>query len=138
MAVPFTGGCMCGAVRYECTAEPLVIANCHCRDCQRSSGSPFASVLLVPQAAVKVTGDVKWFDVKADSGNLASRGFCPNCGSPLFGKPSGMPVAVLGIRAVSLDDPSWCRPSMDMYTESAQSWDYLNPDLPKVPKMPQL
>ena len=138
MAAPFTGGCMCGAVRYECTAEPLVTVNCHCRDCQRSSGSPFASVLLVPQAAVKITGDVKWFDVKADSGNTASRGFCPNCGSPLFGKPSGMPVALLGIRAVSLDDASWCRPSMDMYTESAQSWDYLNPALPKVPRMPQL
>jgi hypothetical protein len=86
MAAPFRGGCMCGAVRYECSTEPLVTANCHCRDCQQSSGSPFASVLLVPQAAVKITGEVKWFDVKADSGNMFSRRFCPNCGSPLFGR----------------------------------------------------
>jgi hypothetical protein len=138
MATPFTGGCMCGAVRYECSAEPLVTANCHCRDCQRSSGSLFATVLLVPQAAVQVTGDVRWFDVKADSGNMASRGFCPTCGSPLFGRPSGMPVALLGIRVTSLDNPSLYRPSMDIYTDSAQPWDYMNPDLPKVPKMPQM
>jgi hypothetical protein len=138
MAAPFTGGCRCGAVRYECSAEPLVTVNCHCHDCQRSSGSPFASVLLVPHDAVKITGAVKWFDVKADSGNMASRGFCPTCGSPLFGKPSGMPVAILGIRAVSLDDPDWCRPTMDIYTDSAQPWDYMNPDLPKVAKMPPM
>ena len=138
MAAPFMGGCMCGAVRYECSAEPLMTANCHCRDCRRSSGSPFASVLLVPQDAVKITGEVKWFGVKADSGNMLSRGFCPDCGSPLFGKPSGSLSAVLGIRAVSLDDPSWYRPTMDIYTDSAQPWDYMNPDLSKVPKMPRM
>jgi hypothetical protein len=95
-------------------------------------------VLLVPQAAVKITGEVKWFDVKADSGNMASRGFCPNCGSPLFGKPSGMPSPILGLRVASLDDPSQYPPGMDIYTDSAQAWDYMNPALPKVPKMPQM
>jgi hypothetical protein len=102
----YTGGCLCGAVRYECSAEPLVTVNCHCRDCQRLSGSPFATVLLVPQDAVQVAGNVTWFDVKADSGNMASRGFCPHCGSPLFGKPSGMPVALLDTSVASLYLPS--------------------------------
>src|SRR5215470_9953070 len=85
MAAPFTGGCACGAVRYTCSAEPLMMANCHCRDCQRAGGAPYAAVLLVPKAAVTFTGEIKFHQVQADSGNMASRGFCPACGSPLFG-----------------------------------------------------
>jgi hypothetical protein len=54
MPTPFTGGCACGATRYECGAEPIISINCHCRDCQRASGSPFASVPLGPQAAIKI------------------------------------------------------------------------------------
>jgi hypothetical protein len=138
MAIPFTGGCACGAVRYECSVEPMLSVNCHCRDCQQSSGAPFAAVLIVPKAAVSFKGEIKLHQVKADSGNMSTRGFCSTCGSPLFGQPSGLPRELLGLRAVSLDDSSWFRPTMDIYTASAQSWDYMNPDLPKFPKMPPL
>lgn len=135
MATVLTGGCMCGAVRYECSTEPLMAANCHCRDCQRATGGAYASVFFVPRNAVKITGEVKYYDVKGDSGNILSRGFCPTCGSRLFGKPAVMPDA-MGIMAGSLDDPSRHRPAMDIYTASAQPWDYLNPELPKFPKGP--
>jgi hypothetical protein len=138
MAVPFTGGCACGAVRYECSAEPVMAGNCHCRDCQRASGGPFAPVVIAPKAAVKITGAVKYYEVKGDSGNAIRRGFCPNCGSPLFGMPSGLPMELVSIRAASLDDPSWYRPAMDIYTASAQPWDHMNPDIPKFPKMPPM
>ena len=136
MATSFTGGCMCGAVRYECSSEPLMTANCHCRDCQRATGGAYASVVFVPRNAVKITGEVKYYDVKGDSGNILSRGFCLTCGSRLFGKPAVMPDA-MGIMAGSLDDPSSHRPAIDIYTASAQPWDYLNPELPKFPKGPQ-
>ena len=135
MATPFTGGCMCGAVRYECSAEPVMTANCHCRDCQRATGGAYASVLLVPRKAVTITGEVKYYDVKGDSGNILSRGFCPTCGSRLFGRPAVM-SEVMGILAGSLDDPSGHKPAIDIYTASAQPWDYLNPELPKFPKAP--
>lgn len=137
MASPFTGGCMCGAVRYECSAEPLITANCHCRDCQQASGGALASVLIVPKAALKVTGEVKYYDVKSDSGTTASRGFCPTCGARLFGRPGSLPE-MIGISAGSLDDPSWYKPAMDIYTASAQPWDYMNPELPKFPKGPPM
>jgi hypothetical protein len=137
MATPFSGGCMCGAIRYECSADPLLALNCHCRDCQRSTGSAFASVLAVPKDALKITGEPKYYDVKADSGNMISRGFCPECGSPLFTKLSAR-ADMMGIKAASLDDPSWHKPAMDIYTSSAQPWDHMNPDLPKSPKMPQM
>ncbi|GAX41937.1 glutathione-dependent formaldehyde-activating GFA [Tolypothrix sp. NIES-4075] len=136
MGIKFTGGCLCGAVRYECSAEPLAMANCHCRDCQRATGSAYASALLVSQSAVTITGDVKYYDAIADSGSIVGRGFCPNCGSRLFSKP---PIPeFMGIMAGSLDDPSWFRPVMDIYTSKAQPWDYMNPDLHKFAKMPPM
>jgi hypothetical protein len=134
MKIPFTGGCMCGAIRYECTAEPIVMVNCHCRDCQRATGSAFAAGILVSRNAVTITGDAKYFDVVGDSGNIIGRGFCPNCGSRLFSKPA-IPE-LMGIMAGSLDDPSEFQPAVDIYTVSAQSWHYMNPDLPKFDRMP--
>lgn len=137
MATPFTGGCMCGAVRYECSAEPLMSGNCHCRDCQRASGGAFVSALAVPRNALKITGEIKYYDVKGDSGNTVSRGFCPNCGARLFGRPA-VASDLIVIMAGSLDDPSWYKPGMDFYTASAQPWDYMNPELPKFSQMPQM
>jgi hypothetical protein len=134
MKTPFTGGCMCGAIRYECSAEPIVMGNCHCRDCQRATGTAFAAAMLVPREAVQISGDAKYYDVTGDSGNIVGRGFCPNCGSRLFSQP---PIPqLLGIMAGSLDDPSEFQPGMDIYTASAQHWDYMHPELPKFPKMP--
>ena len=49
MPTPFFGGCACGAIRYTCAAAPLFALNCHCRDCQRASGSAFCPVLYVPR-----------------------------------------------------------------------------------------
>ena len=137
MATRFTGGCMCGAIRYECSAEPVATLNCHCRDCQRLTGSAFVVELFVPRSAVTITGDVKYYDVKGESGSINSRGFCSTCGARLFGKPAILPD-FSGIMAGSLDDPSWVRPGMDIYTASAQPWDYMNPELPKFPKSPPM
>jgi hypothetical protein len=134
MKVPFAGGCLCSNVRYECSVEPILMGNCHCRDCQRATGSAFAAALLVPRAAVTITGEVKHYDVMGDSGATVGRGFCPNCGSRLFSKPSNPDL--MGILAGSLDDPSEFQPGMDFYTASAQPWDVMNPDLPKFAKMP--
>ena len=135
MASNYTGGCQCGAVRYECTADAIFMGNCHCRDCQKASGSGYEAAIGVPAPALKITGNVKYHDVKADSGNMVSRGFCPNCGSRLFGKSSGMAQLAV-IMAGSLDDPKQFQPGMDVYTSSAQPWDHMNPGLPKFPKMP--
>ncbi len=132
-----SGGCQCGRVRYECSAEPVFSGNCHCRDCQKSTGGAYAPALAVPVSAVKITGEVKYYASPADSGNTFSRGFCPNCGGRVFGKTSAMPQLIL-ITAGSLDDPSQFKPAMDIFTASAQSWDHMNPALPKFPKQPQV
>jgi hypothetical protein len=123
--IPFTGGCMCGAIRYECSAEPIFMGNCHCRDCQQATGTAYAAAILVPRDAVSIAGDVKYYDVKGGSGNIISRGFCPNCGS-----------RYLGIMAGSIDDPAGFSPTFDFHVASAQPWDYMNPELPKFAKSP--
>ena len=101
-----TGGCACGAVRYECSADPIMAANCYCRDClpQRSTGTAMASVMIVPKAALKVTGALKHYEVTGDSGNKVSRGFCPDCGSPIISIISAM-ESMVALKAASLRRP---------------------------------
>src|SRR5258708_19008025 len=106
MAAQMTGGCMCGAVRYEVSADPAMAVNCYCRDCQHASGGGSAQVMLVQKQAFKLTkGELKQHEVKGDSGNKVTRGFCANCGSPVLTTLEAMP-AMLGIKAGSLDDTS--------------------------------
>jgi len=137
MSSSLSGSCLCGGVRYEFSGEPLFAGNCHCRDCQKATGGAYVPVLAVPADALKITGEVKYYDSRADSGHMFSRGFCPNCGARLFGKSSGMP-AIIAITAGSLDDPSRFKPSMDFFTASAQPWDHMNPQLPKFAKQPKV
>ena len=138
MPTPFSGGCACRAVRYECTTEPLISWKCHCRDCQRASGSAFAPLLYVVAAGLTGTGEVKYYEVRGESGWTFSRGFCPECGSPVLVKPGTRPEfpELIGVWAASLDDPSWVEPSTDIWTGSAQPWDHMHPALPKFARQP--
>ena len=137
MSTLFTGGCACGAIRYACTAEPLLSLNCHCRDCQQASGTAFAAIMRVPAAAFTVTkGAPRFYMVTGDSGNTVSRGFCSECGSPLFSRLSGM-SDVVGVRVGSLDDPRPYHATMDIFVVSAQPWDNMDPELPKFPSYPK-
>ena len=135
MQVPFTGGCACGAIRYECSTNPVFSWMCHCRDCQRASGSAFCPVLYVEKAALTIKGESRYHDVQAESGNVVSRGFCPQCGSPVFIQAELVP-SLQGLWAASLDDPSQFQPSVQVWCGSAQSWDCLHPTLPKIEKAP--
>ena len=137
MATMFTGGCLCGAIRYESSADALFMGNCHCRDCQKAGGGAYDACIGLPAATLKITGKVKYHDTKAESGNTLSRGFCPECGARLFAKTSGVPALAM-ITAGSLDDPSQYKPTMDIFTASAQPWDHMDPALPKFPKMPPM
>jgi hypothetical protein len=131
-----SGGCACGAIRYECSAEPMFSAHCYCRDCQRASGAAMATVIGVPKAAVKILkGEPRYYAVTADSGKQISRGFCADCGSPLFTLLEAMPDA-MGIRVASLDDSSGLRPGMSIWMSSAPAWAPIVEHLPKFAKMP--
>ena len=125
MTTVFSGGCACGAVRYDSTSEPLVAGHCQCRACQHASGTGHASHIMVPRDALTVRGEVRFYDSSADSGNIVSRGFCPTCGSPVLSHNSGFPDHAF-LRAASLDDPALFRPTMVVYTGTSQPWDRID------------
>lgn len=130
-----TGGCLCGEIRYECHGEPAFAGNCHCRDCQRASGSAFTPAMLFPQSAVSITGSPSAYESTGDSGNQVTRLFCPRCGSQLFGKLQILPD-MIGIRAGTLDDPAAFHPRLDFHVSSAAPWDVMDAALPKFPGAP--
>jgi hypothetical protein len=117
-----TGGCLCGAIRYELAGEPVFQVACHCRDCQYTSGGAPTLAVVVPRAALKITkGEARTHWVTADSGAKVGRSFCAQCGTPIFSEPSGIgEIAV--IKVGSLDDPSAFKVQADIWMKSAQPW----------------
>ena len=130
-----TGGCQCGAVRYESTEEPMVAGFCQCTNCQKFTGAGHAANMLLPEEGFSVTGETATYEYMADSGNQMVRYFCPACGSPVYGTGSGRPGAVM-VRAGGLDDPSIFEAKFALYTDSAQDWDHISGDFPSFPGMP--
>jgi hypothetical protein len=130
MKLPLTGGCLCGAVRYQISAKPIAAANCHCRTCQKAVGAPHLAIMFVPASALTITGDYKEFATLAASGNTVYRAFCPACGTSLFGRNSRF-TEIRPVSAATLDDPSVFKPEKDIWVTDSQPWDYMNPDLPK-------
>ncbi len=98
------GGCQCGAVRYEVSAEPLKVYVCHCRECRRQSASAFGISVIVPVAAFALTqGQVKTWSRPTDSGGVLECMFCIECGTRIrHFNPRQDSVSIKG---GSLDDP---------------------------------
>lgn len=135
---PFSGGCHCGAVRYEITAKPVASVMCHCSDCQKFSGAAAAAIFAVPRKALKTEGEISTYAKTGDSGKEARMAFCPNCGTRLFGLPDAAPQLAT-VSASSLDDPAQFEPKANIYTASAQHWAAMDPDIPcfeTTPKRP--
>src|ERR1700756_3968329 len=81
------GGCLCGAVRYTTEADPTSATVCHCRDCQKFTGSAFAALVRVAKEALTIEGTLKTFSSIGGSGNPILRHFCPHCGYSLAEEP---------------------------------------------------
>lgn len=132
--VPFFGGCPCGAIRYRCDSPPVGMVNCHCRSCQQYSGSAYSPTVLVPRSSLRiVSGSPRTHEIGAESGGTARREFCAHCGAHLFAGSTARD-AIVGVKAGSLDDPSWFVPTADVWVGSAQPWDHMDPELPKFEK----
>ena len=99
-----TGGCLCGRVRYTVTGEPAFSSLCHCRNCQRYTGSAFETVIAFPTASVNVHGELKTYADTGDSGKPVYRRFCPNCGSGVIAEADVLPGVML-VLAGTLDVP---------------------------------
>jgi hypothetical protein len=105
----FAGGCLCGAVRFEARGEPYRVGICHCMDCRKHSGSVFGAFAIFPAGAVTISGD---------AASYGDRGFCPNCGSPVFGHWGDE----IGLHLGSLDAPSQFKPSYELWMPRREEW----------------
>jgi hypothetical protein len=123
----YTGGCLCGEIRYEITAVPGPSRVCWCRDCQRISSNGTVNVIF-PTEAIVIAGTPAKHDKTADSGNTVTRRFCARCGSQLFSDSSGRPGLTV-VRVGTLDDPSAVKPGTNIWVASAPSWACVDPAL---------
>ncbi|MGC2201720.1 MAG: GFA family protein [Stellaceae bacterium] len=129
------GGCLCGKVRYSADAEPAFVGVCHCKNCQKQAGTAFSVVVAIPTPALSMQGAVKTFNGRGDSGKTVHRRFCPECGSPILSEAEALPGLAI-IKAGTLDDPSWVKPAMEIFCDSAQPWVQLGGERQRFAKMP--
>lgn len=125
--VKVSGGCLCGAVRYE-GGEAGGVGVCHCSDCQKTSGSAFSVNVFVKADTVMMSGPVGEFVGTAESGRKVVRKFCSVCGASLASVAEAFP-GMLILKAGSLDDRSWIKPGVQVWTQSKQPWVELGSDL---------
>ena len=137
MTAPFSGGCACGAVRYTVKSEPIAVMLCHCRACQYASGGEPAAVVIVPRETFELQqGVVKRYPTKSEAGKTITRQFCPECGTPMFSEPDGNPGLWI-VKAGTLDDPSWLKPTAVLWLSMAQPWAHHDASLPGFATQPQ-
>jgi hypothetical protein len=131
----YTGGCACGAIRYEIPGEPLFQNHCQCRDCQHKSGTGHGSYLTFARKGITQRGEATHWDIVADSGKVKTRAFCPTCGSPVYMTYVAQPN-VITVHAASLDDPGRFAPQAVTYAVRALAWDGIDPALMRFDRMP--
>jgi hypothetical protein len=124
-----TGGCLCGDIRYEISGEPLFVAHCCCKDCQKATGAGHTTIMGVTVDQLHIKGEPKVYASKGGSGGAILRHFCANCGGRLY--TAGDTVGdVRIVQCGSLDDPNQVKPMRIVYAKDRISWDYMDPSLP--------
>ena len=133
---PVEGGCQCRAVRYRITAAPLAVYNCHCKDCQRSSGATHSmSMFMRREHVVHLQGALKHFDKAADSGRVVRMLGCPACGTKVWNEPLAS-TQFLVLKPGTLDDMSWAVPIGNIWTASKAPWVEIDAALVNFPGQP--
>ena len=115
---PQEGGCLCGAVRYRLMAAPLAVYNCHCRDCQRATGSLHGMSMPVRvEDFVRLSGETSVYEKPADSGRVVRMLHCTCCGTNVWNEPEAPGLVI--VKPGTLDDFSWAQPVGNIWTASA-------------------
>ena len=138
MSTPLTGGCLCGAIRYTVSVPITELRVCHCRDCQKSTGTGSSVNAMLKTDTIKITqGTPKRYTVTADSGRTLHRFFCGDCGSPLFSRRELTPENT-GLRIGTLDaeHAGGMKITGNIWTNSARAWSHIDPESQQFPAQP--
>ena len=129
------GQCLCEAVKYTISSEPVKMAQCHCDDCKKITGTGHASIAFFNKDNVDIKGKIKSYASVTDSGSTITRSFCPTCGSRLFGINSNS-EKVIGVSVGTLEESSWFKPELIVYNKRKSSWDFMDESVPTFDGMP--
>ena len=133
---PVEGGCQCRAVRYRITAAPLGVYACHCKDCQRFSGTTHTLSMFIRRENVELMqGRLVSYDKAADSGRIVRTCGCGQCGARIWNEPQSSPEFYV-LRPGTLDDMSWAKPVGNIWTDSKAPWVEIDPAVPNFPRQP--
>ena len=134
MPNPIAGGCLCGKIRYEVSQPPQSVIACHCTHCQKISGAGSSHNAVVPTSAVTfVSGRPKHFRDTGQSGNILNRYFCGDCGSSLYSQREKNPEMMI-LKVGTLDAPGDMKLIMNIWTNSARPWMYIDPATERHPE----
>ena len=122
------GRCLCGTVTYQVSGRPIMVAHCHCVDCQRLSGTGHLPGAMYSIDRFQLNGEVGEYTLKAQNDTEVTRIFCKNCGSPIFGKNTGMP-GFITITLGTLDDSSDFTPEVVIFSRNRKKWDAMSESL---------
>jgi hypothetical protein len=131
----YTGGCLCGAVRFEARGEPTMTGHCYCGDCRKASGSGFIPFMGFSAGAVTFTGETRRFASPSARGSDAVRNSCPVCGGLVFGGIVGVDTSHT-IYAGALDDPTLFHPRIAIFARDRPAWALLPEGLTVFETMP--
>jgi len=131
-----SGGCRCGAIRYESTSDLIAPHYCHCTDCQKLYGGPFGTGFVVTESETSLTGEISCFEVESDAGHAKSHLFCGVCGSPIAAKVEEFP-GVLVLASGTLDDPDLFEPGAHYWVGSNPAWFEIRDGLEVFEKQPE-
>ena len=129
------GGCYCGAVRYSAEGEPMMQAQCHCRECQYITGGSPNVFIAMPIAGFQYTKGTPGSFTRADLKRAVTREFCATCGTHLVTRPPGFPAVI--VKVGSLDDPSQFEgPKLAIYTLDKQPFHTIPEGIPAFERLP--
>lgn len=131
-----TGRCLCGNIRYEVTGHPVVVAHCHCKDCQRASGAGHTTGAMFATTQFTISGRVAEYSLVSDAGNQVTKVFCPTCGSPVLGRNDGMEGFVT-VSLGTMDDSSKFEPDVVIFADNKKTWDIMSDTLPTFLAQPE-
>lgn len=136
MSENFKASCLCGAIQFEANGPAMIVGNCYCVDCRKSSGTSHCTHVALSDQNLVINGNPKNYERPADSGNIIGRHFCGECGSPLFSTNSSMPGMVF-FRGSALDENPDIEIGMSVYTSRAPGWSLIDETKPSFPEMPE-
>jgi hypothetical protein len=128
-----TGGCHCGAVRYQVEGDPIVHAICHCTDCRRSAGAPMVAWTMYPATAVKVTKGTPKFRESSEHGR---RHFCPDCGTGLFYFNDQILPGIVDVQSATYDNPDSIPAQVHIQVAERIGWMEKAHELPTFDRYP--